>query len=1181
LKLTHIRLYGFKSFADRTEINVDGDLVAVVGPNGCGKSNIVDAILWALGEPNPRHIRAGTSTDVIFAGSVTRKPLGYAEVMLTFDNESGILPVPTSEVTIGRRIDRKGESLYTINGQPCRLKDIHELLADTGLGRFGYAIVSQSDIDVTLSAEPEERRIWIDEVAGVQRYRVRKQEALKRLDSALQHLQRVEDVLTELEPQCEPLRRQAEIAKVYKEKLATLRELESGILVLEAARYKDQIVEREREISQRRTSAESLRKEAEELERRSEILQKELEGIETSLENFQNALNEAIAKVEKAETQKILIEQKIASLVELGSDSSYETESIRLERAKNELEASRREVVHAEQSVALLLQVIRNSSQEVEQIKQELERAEARLQEARKREIEKIANSTLRETSRKRYEQLQKELHDTEEEIAKISQNLKDAEENCEKDKLRLETLQNEIDTFENELSTLKENLLELDSLIMEKTIEKHSLEEQFAALKASLENYKCFPFGTSAILEAIQEGVLPNDFIPIGSILEVPSEFAQAIEAVLGYSSGDLITPNTESALRGIAYLHENEYGRATFLPRDRVRVLPKKIDLPNENILGIASHLVSYPQEYKEIVEFYLGSTVLVENLEIAREISKQNENLKIATLQGEVLINGAICGGKHKEYAGEAITQTARLKELENRIQDLNTSLEALRQKHEAMQNIQSAHLQKAEELRAKRSDMEKVLSEDIRKVVALREERSALDRVKSRLLEEFEAHREEFSSVKTRDSCADEIEGSVEEFEKKRNEWLILYASKTTDAEQARNALEDARKRQASARARLRHAEEEYEDSMRIIETRKQRHSSLETEREKLECALREAAKEFERQAEEKEKISENLQACRAKRITLQNEIHRNYNEAKQMRETARALETAAYQDDVVRARLETKLAGVLTKLLEEYGITEEEAQQQARLIEIPKEAQKIVSELRRELRALGDVNLGAIEAYEQLSQRYETLRTQREDILKSKEELDKSIVELDRITRGAFLDAFEKVNTSFAKIFRRLFEGGNAALRLTNPDRILDTGIELEVEVPGKKMQRLELLSGGERALAACAFLFALFDVKPSPVCILDELDAPLDGRNVERYVELLLEFSQRSQYIVITHNPTTIEASPIWFGVTMQEPGVSTVIPYVAKPAEFTATRQQSLPASSLERTSPSLVRGK
>lgn len=1176
MKLTNIRLYGFKSFAERTEIDVNGDLVAVVGPNGCGKSNIVDAILWALGEPNPRHIRAGTSTDVIFNGSANRKPLGYAEVVLTFDNEHGVLPLPTSEVTVGRRIDRKGESLYTINGQPCRLKDVHELFADTGLGRFGYAIVSQSDIDAALSAEPEERRIWIDEAAGVQRYRARKQEALKRLDSALQHLRRVEDVLVELEPQCEPLRRQAEIAKVYKEKLATLRELESGILILEAARYEKQIEEREREISQRRSSADSMRKEAEELEKRAEIHEKELEEIEIALENIQSDLNEAITKVEKAETRKILIEQKLASLEELASDPSYEMERARLERAKNELEASRRDVVNAEQSVSLLLQVIRNSSKETEEIKQKLDEAEARLQEARKREIERIESATMREAARKKYEHLQQELRQVEERLENLSQNLKDSQAKYEKDTLRLREIKSEYDAIENELLSLKEKLLELDTKIKEKTTEKHSLESQAAALKASIENKDSFPIGARAILKAVEQGQLPNDFIPLSSILEVPPRFAQAIEAALSYSLGDLITPDTETALLGISFLREKELGRATFLPLDRPYSPPKITDVPRDNIMGIASELVSCAPQYKKIIEFYLGSTVIVENLEIGRAISRRNENLKIATLQGEVLVNGAICGGKHKGYASELITQAIRLKELENSISDLNPELETLREKFETLQIQEKTYLQKANELRVKRSDMEHILAEDIRNVVSVREELATAERIRARLLEEFESYRGKYAFIDSNDSDLSD----VQELERQRNDLLALHASKSTDAEQARRALEDARTRQASARERLRHAEEEYEDALKIIEHRKQRHSYLEIEREKLRDALKEAIQAFERRAEEKEKISEQLQTYRTKRTALQNEIHRHYNDARQMRETARSLETAAYQDDVQRARLETKLAGVFTKLLEEYGITEEEARKQAPLVEIPKEAQKIVSELRRELRALGDVNLGAIEAYEQLSRRYETLRTQREDILKSKEELDKSIIELDRITRGAFLDAFNKVNESFSKMFRRLFGGGNATLTLTNPDRFLDTGIELQVEVPGKKMQRLELLSGGERALAACAFLFALFDVKPSPVCILDELDAPLDGRNVERYVELLLEFSHRSQYIVITHNPTTIEASPIWFGVTMQEPGVSTIIPYVVKPAEFASTQQKSTPASPRERTHPTLVPG-
>ncbi len=892
MRLKEIRLYGFKTFAERTCIDLDSSLVTLVGPNGCGKSNLIDAILWALGESSPRVLRGQSSTDVIFAGSTKRKALGFAEVVLTFDNEDGTLPVPTAEVTVGRRVDRSGESTYTINGKVCRQKDVYELFAGTGLGRTGYAVVNQNDVAAALFASAQERRVWIDEAAGIQRYRTRKAEALKRLEATLHHLQRVSDVISELERQLEPLKAEAEIARRYREKREALRQLESGVLIKECTELDEEIKLAQEGISQRRRSAFELREMADTAESRLQQLIEELRSADAELEKLQKEFQQRLQAVERAEARRAVAQQRLQDLLEL----RWSNEEV--QRAASE----RRQI---------LLEAIADVSKHIQ------------------REEEKISllSQVLLETERRAVE--------CERRVAELSRTLASARD-AERRRL------------------VKEIEARHAEQILERLVAPlHQCEEDLQRLLVSLSD----AFGRAARIRHILDESQREHYNPV---------VAEAREQVL----------HLEVGMEGII----------------------AEIQQGIQALKDLIANLHSTLQPTEEVPEDH--GDVPIPSLEVLE--SERNSALT------EMLASKADAGQARK--ALEESQQ--RLKEFQNRLGQLQSHLEALA--HEG-------------------------------------------------------------------------LPGGADD-------WAMAKVS----------------------------AEAEVAESIREVQQEKESYA-------RCEQALEEA---------------------RRRRQGLQSEIEHLREEIARQREEARLLEQMAYEEDIKRARAETRRSAILARLLEEFSIGESEVEERARSLDLPPDASRIASRLRREIRELGDVNTGAVEAYERLYERYEILCKERGDVLSAKKELDQSVEELDRVTRSAFAETFEKVNEAFREMFCYFFGGGDARLILTNPESLLETGVDIEVIVPGKKTQRLELLSGGERALAACALVFALLKVRPSPVVILDELDAPLDATNVERFVQVVHDFSARSQFIVVTHNPITIYGSPVWYGISMQEPGVSTIIPY-------------------------------
>ncbi|MFI5385257.1 MAG: chromosome segregation protein SMC [Fimbriimonadales bacterium] len=1143
MRLKRVRIFGFKTFADRTEVNLDGGIIAVVGPNGCGKSNLVDAILWALGESNARHLRAAASHEVIFSGSSRRRPLGFAEVTLLFDNEDGLLPIDTPEVAVTRRLSRGGESDYFINHRSCRQRDVHELLADSGLGRAGYAIVGQKDIDQALAASPEDRRAWVDEAAGVQRYRLRKVESQKRLANASEHLIRVDDILRELDAQREPLCDEAEIARNYRAAVEALREIETGLLIKDLAKSAREVSALEERLNSSATLVRKENERAEALDLQTVEIREKVAAAEHRMEGIRARLQEEITAMERLDGSARLGEERLRSLDELEITLRAGDSEHIASLTETELEASRQEVAQLEVLLTRTRQDLGGVDDEARSLAEKLKQAEQLLTEARQAESQRIKRKAEREHRRERRVLASRELRGLDQDLPVLTKARDDASDAAEAASQACAGSQAAVAADE---LALTESGNENDALGVKARAllaEMAALEGRRRGIEATLQLHEGLAQGSRAVLAASEAGDLPGTgngrMVPIGEAIQTDKESVLAVETALGAAVNDLVVEDEAVAVAAIRLLKEKRLGRATLLPRSRMQAHNWKERPRTEG--AWASELVQCEESLRPVIECLLGRVLVVENFDAALKVANTGDWTRIVTWDGEVVdSNGAVSGGLSGKVHHGLVERKADLAEI-------GRELERLVKEHEDVAKLIAARDAARQELKAKseaqRKDMEvcrQALSEAKAFLHALDSELHAASRSREKLMRELETLAEDIPV---------ESEIDVEELQTQRDTLFDSLANRSADANQSKERLRDvegrlqqARNRAAAVARRLEAAR--HSESQRAAKLRK-----LEPERDRIRGEINRAKADYAQGETAKNLGEAELGRAQVEKDGLLQEGIRASEEAKTVRANVAAMADANHQAELGRARAEARRAAAAERLIEEYGIGVDEALERESSVVVPADSQPLANRLRREVRAMGSVNVGAIEAYERLSSRHDELSTQRTDIVDGIEQVRASMRELDKLTRDKFQETFTKVEQAYGEIFRKLFGGGEGKIYLDDPASILDSGIEIEVTLPGKKRQRLELLSGGERALCATGFLFALLQVKPSPLVVLDEVDAPLDGRNVERFADLLQEFTDRTQFIVITHNPTTIERAPVWLGVTMQEPGVSTMIP--------------------------------
>lgn len=1174
--LKKLEIQGFKSFADRTEIVFTPGVIAVVGPNGSGKSNVSDAILWALGEQNVRVLRGQKYQDVIFAGTDKRRAVGMAEVCLTVDNSSGRLPIEYSEVTVTRRAYRSGESEFLINNSSCRLKDIYELFLDTGVGCDAYSMVSQGEIDAILSAHPEDRRALFDEAAGIKKYRHRKKEAERKLETTEHNLQRVNDVITELNVQIEPMAEQAEVAKRYLELMSRLREIETGILIRDFHRFSTEI-RGLREVKEADSKAVS---DADALlaamEEEKSALAVDLANGDAQVERYQAMHQEALTRVERTESQLALAKQRHSAAE--SAERLLMEEIAQLQARIEELETRRRSVSgergEAEKEEAELAKLVAGKTAELEAVQEKINAA-LRLVDEQKAGYIELAKQLAAQRNEQanmsgRAENLQGLLGRRSVELRDVERAARRAEAQREKAEKEHERVKGDIVSTEKSLSTLRAELEDKRAAAVKASDEldgvSRSLVDKRSRLNALLEMQESregYSSGVRSVMSAAKAGTLRGGFAVVADVIRVPQGYETAFEAALGSSLQDIIVDSEEDAKTAIEYLAKGKRGRATFLPLNVMRhsASPMLKELVGKDgVLGLGSGLVKFDRKYAPAVDVLLARVLVVRDADSAIAVSKSAIGWsKIVTLGGELIFpSGAVAGGGTAGKTGSLLGRKSEIEDLRRETDELEAhiaaakkSIAVVEREAEALSAKFSLLEERDAKLRMALLEQERLVEFAAREAKRLREEAETLAAEKANVQDELRHARETQAALKVAVESAEKenirLDNLLAEAEEEIRRLQDEYDSVSAAITSANLSLASLTQKKLGMEQTLDSSES----------TAKQLSAEVYRKQDQLKNALGDKGDAERERIELEAELEKARSACQDMRAeadrwrrTKQSVVASSTEVSQRMKEITRSRGESAqkvHAMELREARLDVQVAQATARLLDEYDITAEEALRREPPATKEGSAAEVLR-LRREIRSMGEVNTGAVQEYARLTERFEFLNSQRQDLLDARGKLVDAIREIDESTRGVFMETFEAVGVAFQGMFERLFGGGKTALVLTDPEDILETGIDVMVDLPGKKRQNLLLLSGGERALTAAALMFALLSIRPSPFCVLDEVDAPLDDANVEKFTEVLKEFAAHSQMIVITHNRGTMEAADILYGVTMDEPGVSKLV---------------------------------
>ncbi|MGJ9458829.1 chromosome segregation protein SMC [Oceanobacillus sp. CF4.6] len=1173
--LKRLESVGFKSFAERINVEFVPGMTAVVGPNGSGKSNITDAIRWVLGEQSAKSLRGSKMEDIIFQGSDTRKALNIAEVTLVLDNEDKRVSLDYDEVSVTRRVYRSGDSEFYINKQSCRLKDIIDLFMDSGLGREAFSIISQGKVEEILSSKAEERRTIFEEAAGVLKYKQRKKKSEYKLAETQENLNRVEDIVHEIEQQINPLEEQAKTATTYMELKNTLKEKEISFLVTEIEQIHGewQLLLKELEndkMTEANQNTAIKRKEAdlEKLKLRSQQLDNEIEALQASLLT-------ATEQLEKYEGKKQLLEERSKHFGEnrdkLELQKKETTEEISklqdlLKKEGKELAELQEKRKKAKENASLLEMQLTMSKESISEQIEELKSDYIELlnkQAAKRNEKQSIAQQLQQIDGKKDkqaekfqdYITLRKQLLAKQEELEIAS---KDKEKHFFEKENLIKNLKSDLQSERGHFQDAQAKLYQGYQYIEKMKSKKEMLEEM-------KEDFQGFFHGVKAILKAREEKRLENIYGAVIELIEVPNDYITGIETVLGGQAQHIVVKDDKAARDAIAWLKKTNNGRATFLPLGSIqeRFIPKDILRKMENhsgYIGVASELVKTSNRYQKAINHLMGHVILARSLKDANEIAALvNRRFRVVTLDGDVVNpGGSMSGGAQKKtnqslftrekdlqemterlhaYQEKALQFEATVKRRKNNVQDLESKLST---SENDISNVQN-------ELQELRTDLKQVEM----KLSSINDNLSIYDMDKNQFVQDS-------NDLIIRDATlTDELEETKKKLESIQKEIEMLTDQNAKLKENKEQMQSDLHQLQVT----LAEQDERVKNQREKTNSVKQQLSSLKAQHEKFEKELMnfvelETSGETESDIdqmiqsakEEKESSSLKLQEIRDSRSRQTQLVGDMERELKEENQDHQQYLQVIQQKEVRVNRLDVDLENRLNHLQTEYIITYEKARQEYEKVENMEEAKSIVQQLKLDVERLGHVNLGAIDEYERISERYTFLTEQRNDLVEAKDILYKVISEMDEEMKHLFDETFTKIKDEFGVVFTQLFGGGHAELKLTDPKNLLDTGVDIIAQPPGKKLQHLGLLSGGERALTAIALLFAILRVRPVPFCILDEVEAALDEANVARFAKYVKLYSDNTQFIVITHRKGTMEEADVLYGVTMQESGVSRLV---------------------------------
>lgn len=1178
MKLKKLELYGFKSFAQRTEIVFDEGITGIVGPNGSGKSNIGDAVRWVLGEQSAKTLRGASMSDVIFNGTQKRKPLSYCEVSLVFDNDDHALAMEAAEVMVTRRVYRNGESEYYLNRTACRLKDVVDLFRDTGIGKEGYSIIGQGRIDEILSRKSEDRRQVFEEAAGIVKFKARKEEADKKLQRTLENLERVDDILDELTKRLKPLEEQSRNARVYLELSTELKDLDLNLFLIRSDRARARLSELESELLTVQTILADTESNLTDKTTRRDETQNRIDQLEEAITKARTELMECAEHVH--ESQK-----KLSAL-----QSRRETRSENRQRIVREQEEAQERLAEIEKDhvriqadvekqhslIADAEQILRATQEAAEKAQAKEKEADAALEAQKAAVIDQMNRLSDVRNDKTRLNTMQAQMETRLTEIEESSGALQEQEaalrEALTAVEKQLETENQHQQLCQEKLAQARQASDEADTAYanLRADVEKQSADMQAAAsrhnvlteMTRDMEGYNMAV--RRAMTYAKQRGLTGVKGV-LAQLMTVPQAYETAIDMALGAAQQNIVTDTEETAKELINYLRQNRLGRATFLPMSAIRGKTlygnERNALKLPGCLGVASELVQCAPEYRGIVENLLGRTVIADNLDHGIPIMRAgNHAFRLVTLEGDVMHSGgSMTGGSAQSKVSNLLSRERELKELTAKLQTGRAELDKCRQELTQRQ-------QTAQEKRQKVSDAVNALHQQ---EIAVAREQARRESVSADLNTHLQRMQEtEQARVQLHQSLED-IRQQLETIEHQRTGAQGDQSAMEQKTIEMQNALVKARAEASAENDRLmvrtlqlsdlRHGLSDLErdeahaqqDQAQILREQERREQLLH-EMDELDAIdendmKREEAESARRQKEQLRQESA-AQAIEQRRSQAQSDLRDILSDMENLHEAYNRDSEKLHKTELAKARIEGDQKNLQNRIWDTYKLTYAGAEEFRRMPFDEKESDRRAAELQGQIRALGTVNVGAVEEYAETKARVDDLTAQQQDLKRAEMDLRELIERLLIQMRSTFVENFSKMQGYFAETFTRLFGGGHAELKLMDPDDPLNCGIEVNAQPPGKKLQLLSLLSGGERALTAIAILFAMLKLKPTPFCILDEIEAALDDANIGYYADYLKEYSKGTQFIVVTHRKGTMERCNSLFGVAMEEQGVSRMV---------------------------------
>jgi len=1176
--LKSIEIRGFKSFADKTELTFKKGITAVVGPNGSGKSNISDAVRWVLGEQSVRSLRGDKMEDVIFAGTQFRKPVGLAQVALTLDNSDCELDIDYSNVTISRRLYRSGESEYLINNTSCRLKDVQQLFMDTGIGKEGYSIIGQGKIDAILSGKTEERRKLFEEAAGIVKFKSRKEESEKRLDITQQNLIRIEDILSTYEERLEPLMIESEKAKKFLKFFEQLKSKEVNIIIDAIDKVEKKIISTQGECSKLKLEVIVITKEKTQLKTDVEYWNSEFEKFENkNQEEKQSYYNNKLI-YQNSISEINILNERIENLVKLIHKTSKDSDDINgkllafksnlqgLENSQNNIKNTQIEIEGKIKSEEIKINIIQENiaveSAQANSLKQEEQSSNDKTILLTNRLL--ILNNNII-GAKKRIELLKVNIENFNNSININTTTKMMFQSQMEEFKVKILHYEITLKDNKQEISKLKSILINDEITMKNYNFKVNKTEANFNVLTSLEKKHEGYNKSVKNLMQHVNEGKVGNinECFVLGEVIKVEKKLEVAIEIALGGSISHMITKDEIVAKLLISYLKTNNLGRATFLPLNIIKGKKLTIDSETKNnpgFVGIANELIGYEDKFSEVISFILGKTIICKDMDSALHISKRNNfRYKIVTLSGEVInLGGSLTGGSIYSKTSSIIGRKREIQELDKDLQILKSEsiiyLEKIKQSKFEILRLEEENTNLKDETHFENIEKTKIEA----KINALQNETSRLN---NNIINLNSEKLSEESKLKVDNTEVEEKNISVCQLTRKKNEIMqnqskvgLTLKDKLQEIENIKTSIIDAKIKKAGVDETIRNKVSEIQrlNEEMLVYNEKIVICSKEIQEAMKNKSTNEASiQSGEKKANEimitLEMMEKNFEASEIQRIKIKEKIKLNVEQLDNVSQALEKSEKDLYKCELAFEKIGMEKDNYYQKLNEDFELTYAEALEFKNEIEDIDKLKKEILALKGNISMLGKVNVGAIEEYKEVKEKFTFMDVQKQDLVLSKDELLTVICEMTKKMKEIFAENFDILRQNFQETFMELFKGGSADLILTEGDE-LTAKIDINVQPPGKKLQNISLMSGGEKVLSAIALLFAILKMKPTPFCILDEIEAALDDANVVRYAEFLTKFSDNVQFIIITHRKGTMEASDVLYGVTMEEKGVSKIV---------------------------------